>query len=38
MAEQPRISQLMVVGASAGGVEALSTVVATLPRAFPAPW
>jgi two-component system CheB/CheR fusion protein len=37
MAEQPRISQLVVVGASAGGVEALSTLVATLPRDFPAP-
>ena len=38
MAAEPRISQLVVVGASAGGVEALSTLVATLPRAFPAPW
>jgi chemotaxis response regulator CheB len=37
MAEQPRISQLVVVGASAGGVEALFTLVATLPGAFPAP-
>src|ERR671937_2958661 len=37
MAEQPRISQLVVVGASAGGIEALSTLVATLPPDFPAP-
>src|ERR687883_647763 len=37
MAEQSRISQLVVVGASAGGVEALSTLVATLPPGFPAP-
>src|SRR5919197_3881806 len=37
MAEQPRISQLVVVGASAGGIDALSTLVATLPRDFPAP-
>jgi two-component system, chemotaxis family, CheB/CheR fusion protein len=37
MAQQPRISQLVVVGASAGGVEALSTLVATLPPEFPAP-
>src|SRR5919199_2042994 len=37
MAEQFRISQLVVVGASAGGIEALSTLVATLPAEFPAP-
>ena len=36
MAEQPRISQLVVVGASARGVEALSTLVATAPGDFPA--
>src|SRR5438105_4878229 len=35
-AEQP-VRQLVVVGASAGGIEALSTLVATLPPAFPAP-
>src|SRR5919201_3289434 len=37
MAEQSRISRLVVVGASGGGVEALSTLVATLPPEFPAP-
>ena len=37
MAEQSRVSQLVVVGASAGGIDALSTLVATLPREFPAP-
>ena len=37
MAAEPRISQLVVVGASAGGVEALSALVATLPPDFPAP-
>src|ERR687886_713200 len=37
MAEQRRISQLVVVGASAGGIDALCTLVATLPREFPAP-
>src|SRR5437588_2256832 len=30
-------SQLVVIGASAGGIEALSTLVSTLPRDFPAP-
>ena len=31
------ISQLVVIGSSAGGIEALSTLVATLPPDFPAP-
>src|SRR5262245_63407216 len=31
------VSQLVVVGASAGGIDALSTLVATLPKGFPAP-
>ena len=30
-------SQLVIVGASAGGIDALSTLVATLPQEFPAP-
>src|SRR6266571_5144357 len=30
-------SQLVVIGSSAGGVEALSTLVSTLPTDFPAP-
>lgn len=30
-------SQLVVVGSSAGGIEALSTLVTTLPTPFPAP-
>src|SRR6266568_2131948 len=34
---QPPPSQLVVVGASAGGVEALSQLVGTLPASFPAP-
>src|SRR5438045_2493315 len=29
--------QLVVIGPSAGGIDALSTLVATLPREFPAP-
>src|SRR5919202_1857438 len=32
-----RVTQLVVVGASAGGSEALSTLVASLPAEFPAP-
>jgi two-component system CheB/CheR fusion protein len=35
--EEAQQSQLVVVGSSAGGVDALSTLVATLPRDFPAP-
>ncbi|MBV9580519.1 MAG: hypothetical protein JO057_18205, partial [Chloroflexi bacterium] len=31
------VQQLVVIGASAGGIEALSTVVATLPTPFPSP-
>ncbi len=31
------VTQLVTIGASAGGVETLSTLVATLPAAFPAP-
>jgi two-component system, chemotaxis family, CheB/CheR fusion protein len=34
--EEPR-SQLVVVGSSAGGIDALSTLVGTLPADFPAP-
>src|SRR5438067_8416901 len=37
MAEHPKPSPLVVVGASAGGIEALSTLVSTLPDDFPAP-
>ncbi len=37
MADEEAQSQLVVVGASAGGIDALSTLVATLPREFPAP-
>jgi len=29
--------QLVVIGSSAGGVDALSTLVSTLPHEFPAP-
>ncbi len=36
-AESPPVRQLVVVGSSAGGVEALSTLVASLPTDFPAP-
>ena len=35
--EETALYQLVVVGSSAGGVEALSTLVATLPANFPAP-
>ncbi len=37
MAEGSGVTQLVVVGASAGGIDALSTLVATLPASFPAP-
>ncbi|MEA2639737.1 MAG: two-component system, chemotaxis family, CheB/CheR fusion protein [Chloroflexota bacterium] len=37
MAQEPRFSDLVVIAASAGGIEALSTLVATLPTDFPAP-
>lgn len=37
MSESAPPVQLVVVGASAGGIEALSTLVATLPAQFPAP-
>lgn len=37
MSEPALPVQLVVVGASAGGIEALSTLVATLPAQFPAP-
>ncbi|MBV9168584.1 MAG: PAS domain-containing protein [Chloroflexi bacterium] len=37
MAEAEPTQQLVVVGASAGGIDALSTLVGTLPRDFPAP-
>src|SRR5438309_1248232 len=37
MPEQAAVSSLVVVGASAGGVVALSTLVATMPADFPAP-
>ena len=33
----PKLHSLVVVGASAGGVEALSTLVSVLPAGFPAP-
>ena len=35
--EETALYQLVVVGSSAGGIEALSTLVATLPANFPAP-
>src|SRR5690348_17278169 len=37
LAEPQRLYSLVVVGASAGGIEALSTVFASLPPDFPAP-
>jgi two-component system CheB/CheR fusion protein len=37
MAEPEAAGQLVVVGASAGGIEALSTLVSTLPTPFPGP-
>src|SRR5436190_9592259 len=37
MAETASESYLVVIGSSAGGIEALSTLVATLPADFPAP-
>ncbi|HUS14935.1 MAG TPA: chemotaxis protein CheB [Chloroflexia bacterium] len=37
MASNPLLAPLVVVGSSAGGVEALSALVGTLPEAFPAP-
>lgn len=37
MAEEQPFSQLIVVGASSGGVDALLTLVDTLPRDLPAP-
>ncbi len=36
-AETRRVSQLVVIGASAGGVDALAALVATLPADLPAP-
>src|SRR3954464_8294055 len=36
-AAQPIINELVVVGSSAGGVEALSVLIASLPQNFPAP-
>jgi two-component system CheB/CheR fusion protein len=37
MADEDLLTQLVVVGASAGGVDALSALVTTLPKDFPAP-
>ena len=37
MAERQTFEQLVVVGSSAGGIEALSTLAGTLPEDFPAP-
>jgi len=35
--EMPEVSDLVVIGSSAGGIEALSILVSTLPSDFPAP-
>src|SRR5579884_2607336 len=35
--EEKSFTQLVVVGSSAGGIEALSSLVSTLPTDFPAP-
>jgi two-component system CheB/CheR fusion protein len=35
--EQPALSQLVVIGSSAGGIEALSVLLSALPAEFPAP-
>ena len=37
MEQGPRVSQLVVIGASAGGIEALSKLLSTLPSDFPGP-
>ena len=37
MSETEKLSQLIVVGASAGGIGALSGLIPTLPADFPAP-
>jgi two-component system CheB/CheR fusion protein len=37
MADEHMLYDLVVVGASVGGIEALSTLVATLPAGFPPP-
>jgi chemotaxis response regulator CheB len=37
MHQGPPSAWLVVIGASAGGIDALSQLVATLPRSFPAP-
>lgn len=37
MPEASEVTQLIVIGSSAGGVDALTTLVSTLPAGFPAP-
>src|SRR5512133_536413 len=37
MSEAAALPQLVVIGSSAGGIEALAALVATLPTPFPAP-
>src|SRR5689334_17859447 len=37
MSDEQSAPQLIVIGSSAGGIEALSTLVSTLPTSFPAP-